>query len=159
MFRTDTGAFLGSAGDRYTPIQNKMAFEFVDALLAVEEGAHYESAGALGNGEKIWCLARIPRDITIAGTDDSSLSYLMFCTSHDGSLAAQAKITSVRVVCNNTLTSAVNGNGSMLRVKHTKQAQDRLDAARKLMNKAVTGIKDLEEKLNLLALRKMTRES
>lgn len=159
IFRADTGAFLGAAGAHYTPIQNRMAFEFVDALLSVEDGAHYESAGALGNGERIWCLARIPHDITIAGTEDKSLSYLMFCTSHDGSLAAQAKITSVRVVCRNTLTAAVNGNGQMLRVKHTKEAQARLDAAQRLMSKAVSGVKDLEEKLNLLALRKMTRES
>jgi phage/plasmid-like protein (TIGR03299 family) len=83
----------------------------------------------------------------------------LFSTSHDGSLAAQARITTIRVVCNNTLTAALNGNGQMLRVKHTRQAAERLEAARKLMSKAVRGVRDLEEKFKLLAVRKMTRES
>ena len=55
IFREDDSAFLGAVGERYTPIQNKDAFEFVDVLMEATNGAHYDSAGALGNGERIWC--------------------------------------------------------------------------------------------------------
>jgi hypothetical protein len=33
IFRTDDNEFLGAVGERYTPIQNVQAFQFVDALL------------------------------------------------------------------------------------------------------------------------------
>src|SRR5579864_4686782 len=59
IFRDTDNAFLGSVGDVYSPIQNKVAFEFVDTLIEAA-GSHYESAGALGRGERIWCLARVP---------------------------------------------------------------------------------------------------
>lgn len=159
IFRDCDAAFLGAVGAQYTPVQNKYAFEFVDTLLEAS-GAHYESAGALGKGERIWCLARVPGDITIRGTADSSQVYLLFETSHDGSRSATCRLSTVRVVCQNTLNMALSHtNGSFVRVKHTKQVEARMDAARKLMFGVQQDVKSLEEKLNLLALRRLTRES
>lgn len=158
IFRDSDGAYLGTVGDQYTTIQNRYAFDFVDSLLEAENGAHYESAGALGNGERIWCLARVPHTITVAG-DDKSEVYLLFTTSHDGSMAATAKLSTVRVVCQNTLNQALSANGSMVRVKHTRDAERRLDHCKKLMAGVAHDTKTLEEKLNLLASRRMTKES
>lgn len=137
--------FLGAVGANYTPIQNADAFAFVDALLSVENGAHYESAGALGKGERLWTLARIPHDFEVV-SGDAHKTYLLFSTSHDGSLAATAKITSVRVVCNNTLNQALALNGSFARVKHTADAQNKLERARLMMGNAVKNVSDLREK-------------
>jgi phage/plasmid-like protein (TIGR03299 family) len=158
IFRDSDGAYLGTVGDQYTPIQNRYAFDFVDSLLEAENGAHYESAGALGNGERIWCLARVPHTITVAGEDKSEV-FLLFTTSHDGSMAATAKLSTVRVVCQNTLNQALSANGSMVRVKHTRDAERRLDQCKKLMQGVAMDAKQLEEKLNLLAARRMTKES
>ncbi len=158
IFRNSDAAYLGTVGDQYTVIQNRYAFDFVDALLEAENGAHYESAGALGNGERIWCLAKVPHVITVAGEDKSEV-YLLFTTSHDGSMAATAKLSTVRVVCQNTLNQALSCNGSMVRVKHTRDAERRLDQAKRLMEGVGADAKKLEEKLNLLATRKMTRDS
>jgi phage/plasmid-like protein (TIGR03299 family) len=158
IFRDSDGAYLGTVGDQYTPIQNQHAFEFVDTLLEAGDGAHYESAGALGNGERIWCLAKVPHTITVAGEDKSEV-YLLFTTSHDGSMAATCKMSTIRVVCQNTLNQALSANGAMVRVKHTRDAAIRLDQARKLMEGVGVDAKKLEEKLNLLAARKMTKDS
>ncbi len=158
IFRDSDGAYLGTVGEQYTTIQNQYAFDFVDSLLEAENGAHYESAGALGNGERIWCLAKVPHTITVAGEDKSEV-YLLFTTSHDGSMAATAKLSTVRVVCQNTLNQALSANGSMVRVKHTRDAERRLDQAKRLMEGVGVDAKKLEEKLNLLAQRKMTRDS
>jgi phage/plasmid-like protein (TIGR03299 family) len=158
IFRSSDGAFLGSVGDQYTCIQNRYAFDFVDSLIEAQDGAHYESAGALGNGERIWCLARVPQTITVAGVDKSEV-FLLFTTSHDGSMSATCKLSTVRVVCQNTLNMALSANGSMVRVKHTRDAQRRLDQARQLMDGVTADTKRLEEKLNLLAIRRMTKES
>jgi phage/plasmid-like protein (TIGR03299 family) len=156
----DGNIFLGVVGAGYEPIQNQYAFDFIDTLLEAEDGSHYESAGALGNGERIWALARIPYDITIKGTDDKSESYLLFTTAHDGSMSAISKITSVRVVCNNTLSQAMGkDSNAIIKVKHTKNAEVRLNEAKKLMSNVRQDIDTLSDKLNELALRKVNADS
>lgn len=153
-------ACLGVVGKDFQPIQNREAFDFVDSLLGAADGAHYESAGALGQGETIWVLARVPgADIRIAGTDDKSESYLLFATGHAGNMSAVAKLTSVRVVCQNTLNVALSHAGSVFKVKHTKSAQQKLQNAKEAMAGVVTDAKHLEEKLNALAQRRMTKDS
>src|SRR5262249_32939093 len=59
VVRTDTGKVLGVVGNSYVPVQNYQAFGFLDAVVA-EGGLRYHTAGALGNGERIWMLAKLP---------------------------------------------------------------------------------------------------
>lgn len=159
IFRDDNGAFLGTCGEDYQPIQNVYQFEAIDYLLESSNGAHYETAGVLGRGERVWTLARIPEaDITVAGIDKHE-SFLLACTSHDGSLAFTLKLTSTRVVCQNTLSMALSSNGALARVKHTKNALDRVEAAKRYMGMVTENARTLSEKLNVLASRKMTRET
>lgn len=159
IFRDDNNEFLGSVGANYTPIQNKYSFNFIDALLETENGAHYDSAGALGKGERIFVSAKIPYQFKLAGTDDTHLTYLLFTTSHDGSLAAQCKLTDVRVVCNNTLQQSLKLNGTFTRIKHTQQAEVKLELAKKMLSNAETGVLTLKDKLEHLSLKIMTKES
>jgi phage/plasmid-like protein (TIGR03299 family) len=158
VFRDSDNAQLGTVGPEYTVKQNAECFQFVDTLLEANGGAHYDSAGALGNGARIWCAVRVPR-ADIAVGDDKHESYLVFTTSHDGSMSHTAKLTTVRVVCQNTLNSALSSEGAMFRVKHTAQADARLDRAKQLMTGIVVDAKSLETKFKQLAARRMTRES
>lgn len=161
VHRLNDGQYLGCVGKDYEPIQNVQAFDFMDAVLQAENGAHYESAGALGNGERIWIQARMPdADIRIKGTDDFSLGYLMVATSHDGSMSYTSKLCSTRIVCQNTLNMALGERGNaVLKVKHTKEAKARLDAASKLVTNVAMTAKTLNEKLNALATRRLNKES
>ncbi len=153
-------AVLGIVGDGFTPIQNAQAFDFVDTLLQSANGAHYESAGALGQGETIWVLARVPgADIRITGTDDLSQGYLLVATGHAGNMSYLAKLTSVRVVCQNTLNMALSHAGSVFKVKHTKSADSKLASAKTAMAGIIADSKTLGEKLNALATRKITKDS
>lgn len=153
-------AQLGVVGSDYHPIQNAQAFDFVDSLLQAQDGAHYESAGALGRGEKIWVMARVPgADIRIAGTDDLSRTYLLVATGHCANLSYVAKLCTERVVCENTLTVALGQEGAVCRIRHTSGAGDRLAAAKRIAPSIVADAKALESKLNLLASRRMTRSS
>ena len=53
----EAAVFLGVVGEDYQVIQHADGFRTMDALVASVDGAHYETAGALGNGERVWGLA------------------------------------------------------------------------------------------------------
>lgn len=158
IFRDSDDAQLGTVGGQFTVKQNAECFQFVDTLLEANGGSHYDSAGALGNGSKIWCAVRVPKaDIAIG--DDKHETYLIFATAHDGSMAHTVMLSSVRVVCQNTYQMAMAQAGAMVRVRHTKNGDQRLARAKDLMSGIVVNAKSLEEKFKTLAARKMTRAS
>lgn len=150
-FRADTKQFLGSVGPDYLPIQNKDAFDFVDTILQAENGAHYESAGALFDGKRIWCLARIPKEIRIKGTDDITNPYFLFSNRHDGINSAVGRLCTTRVVCNNTLQVALHEKGEVIKIRHTQNQEDQFKEAVKLVQAANNQIKDLDGLFNVLA--------
>lgn len=157
--RTGDHVFLKYvAGPGYTPIQSSYLFEMTDTLLEAFGNAHYETVGALGNGERIWTLANINGNTDPLGIGDMYQTRLLCSTSHDGSQAFNARLTSTRVVCQNTLNAAMVGKSGMY-AKHTKEAKVRLDAARKLAAGALQDVETLNEKLRLLAARKVQKES
>lgn len=159
IFRDSDNAELGQVGSGFEIKQNADCFKFVDTLLEANGGSHYDSAGALGNGAKIWCSVRVPKADVEVVSGDKHQSYLVFATAHDGSMAHTVKLTTVRVVCQNTLNMALGEGGCMFRVKHTKTADARLAKAKDLMQGVVMDAQHLEDKLKALASRKMTRES
>jgi phage/plasmid-like protein (TIGR03299 family) len=157
--RSDDGAFLGIVGDSYQLIQNREAFTFCDDLLAQANGAKYESAGGLGNGEQIWVMARIPDADYIIDGGDEHKAYLLVATSHDGSMSYTAKLVDTRVVCQNTLTVALGERGSAFRVKHTASAKSRMDRALEQLSEVKSTAILLKNKMLMLAETKLTRES
>ena len=160
VFRDTDGAELAcNVGEGFTLKQNRECFQFVDDLLQANGGAHYDSAGALGNGATIWCAVRVPLADIVVNGEDKSESYLVFTTAHDGSMAHTAALSSVRVVCRNTLRQALSTNTGILRIKHTKNANARFEHAKRTMDGVVMDAKQLEAKLQILATRRITRES
>jgi len=117
---------LGIVGRGYVPLQNIKAFEWFDEIVG-EKAAIYHTAGALGQGERVWLLAKLPEPIRVVG-DDVADKYLLLSNSHDGSSSVQVKFTPIRVVCQNTLTMALS-DGEGIRVHHTSSMQGRLKLA------------------------------
>lgn len=161
IFRDDNKEFLGEVGGVYTPIQNIEAFSFVDALLEAEDQAHFDTAGVLGKGEKIFVSATIPYSLAPdRAPEDITNAFLMFTTSHDGSESAVAKLTTVRVVCNNTLNRALCSKGmGTLKVKHSASSQSKLDQAKKLLTGAKQSVSTLKEKFDILSNRKINKKA
>jgi phage/plasmid-like protein (TIGR03299 family) len=158
IFRTDSMGLLGTCGEGYLPIQNDAQFDAIDALLQGSDGAHYDTAGVLGKGERVWALARIPQaDINIGS--DKHEAYLLASTSHDGSEAFTLKLVNIRVVCQNTLSMALSSNGALARIRHTKNALGRMEAAKEYFKMIEKNAHTLAEKLQVLAGRNMTKQS
>jgi phage/plasmid-like protein (TIGR03299 family) len=120
---------FGVVGRDYTPLQNWEAFEFFDGIVGRKE-AIYHTAGSLGDGSRVWILAKLPRDIEVKG--DKVEKYLLLSNSHDGSSAVQVKFTPIRVVCQNTLTMALS-RGESIQVAHTRDVRERLRQAEDLL--------------------------
>lgn len=130
--RTDTQQVLGVVGKRYTIVQNADAFTFFDSIVGGGDGIQYETAGALGNGERIFITAKLPSYIRVAN-DDLVEQYIFLTTSHDGSGSIQAAFTPVRIVCNNTLNAALKDCSNMVTIRHTSSAHEQLKTAHKVM--------------------------
>jgi phage/plasmid-like protein (TIGR03299 family) len=108
LARSDTQAALSVVSGDYRVVQPKEVLEFYRDLV---EERHYklETAGALDSGRKVWALARTG---LVAGVADNAAdelgAYVLLATSCDKSLATTIAFTSVRVVCQNTLSFAVH---------------------------------------------------
>lgn len=145
--RTDTEQVLGVVGKDYEVVQNVNAFEFFDAIVGGGEGMLYETAGALGKGERIFITAKLPGYIRV-GKDDFIEKYLFLTTSHDGFGSITAAFTPVRIVCNNTLNAAIRNHTNAIKIRHTASANDRLKQAHTLMGISNTMADEMEEIFN-----------
>lgn len=123
----DPNRVVGVVHPGFRPLQNREGAELFDSLLGRGRRV-YHTGGYLRHGEKIWLLARLPTEILVGG-DDPVAPYLLFANSHDGSIGIDIRLTTVRVVCRNTLSMALKGNaaGKVFRRAHrlgTRQLKD-----------------------------------
>lgn len=150
--------FLGSVGQDYNPNSHVKGFEIVDLLMANKDGAHYETAGVLGQGEVVWGLANLGESTLIGGEDEIKY-FLLFATSHDGSMSNEFRIVSERVVCRNTLRIAMSEKTkAAFKIRHTKNSGQKFADAKVVLANMGTDIKKMADRLNFLAGRKLTRE-
>ncbi len=130
--RSDTDAVLGVVGKNYEIVQNVDAFSFFDSIVGGKDGILYETAGALGIGERVFITAKLPDYIRV-GRNDCIEKYLFLTTSHDGTGSIQIAFTPVRIVCQNTLNAALRNQMNGIKIRHTASAGDKLKEAYKML--------------------------
>lgn len=101
----EPGRVLGVVHRGFVPLQNREGAAIFDRLLALGE-QRYHTGGYLRNGEVVWLMARLP-DTIVVSDKDALDTYLLYSNSHDGSRAIDIRLTTVRVVCQNTLSLAL----------------------------------------------------
>ena len=141
--RKDTHQILGVVGSKYEVVQNKTAFTFFDSLLTGDTGIKYETAGALGMGEKIFITAKMP-DVIKVSSKDIIEKYIFLTTTHDGSGSIMAAFTPIRIVCNNTLNMALRNHSNAVFIKHTANAEQKLQEAARIIAITATTSEQLE---------------
>jgi phage/plasmid-like protein (TIGR03299 family) len=152
-YRTDTNEYLGMVKSRYEIVQNADAFTFFDSIIDSGE-AIFETAGALGRGERIFLLAKLPDDIKIGGEDINK--YLLLTNSHDGTSSLLVGLTHTRVVCNNTLQAALKDMTNRVSIDHVSGAKDKIKEASRVMGLASKYSAEVSEIFNQMVDRRMT---
>jgi len=136
---------LGSVGSDYQTIQNADLVSALDAFMDSTrayvtehpdcglELPSFETMGTLDNRRRFWAMIKLG-GFTVAipgaqaggqeagGQEDSLdqiVAYLLVTTSHDGKSLASVSVVFVRVVCNNTLTAALDTEQRIFNIKHT----------------------------------------
>lgn len=117
LYRSDNKQPLSVVSQRYQIVQPQEVLAFYRDLTE-QAGYELETAGVLKEGRKFWALARTGKETVIKG-NDLVKGYLLLATSCDGTLATTATHTTVRVVCNNTLAVALNGESGAVKVPHS----------------------------------------
>lgn len=157
LYRSDTHDPLSVVSQRYQEVQPMEILNFYKDLTK-QSGFELETAGVLKGGRKFWALARTGQSSVLKGKDVSN-GYILLATACDGTLATTAQFTSVRVVCNNTLSIAIRGQTSgegVVKVPHSTKFD-----AEKIKQQLGVSIKTWDEhmyEMKQLTQRKVTQQ-
>lgn len=117
LYRDDSLDVLSVVSSEYHVVQPKEVIEFFKEFITLNQ-MKFSAAGTLFGGKRFWCTAEIGKDAFIVDGDKVQ-GFLLLMTSADGTLSTQAKFTSTRVVCNNTLQIALAESGKRIRQTHS----------------------------------------
>lgn len=128
LVRSDTNEGYGVVGALYRPFQN---VEMVQLLRSIAKTTPvvWETAGALGTGQTVWVLGRLP-DLKISLGKDVTDVFMLVSNGHGNRRALQIMPTGIRVVCQNTMRLALGG---FSRTKQRMQALDDEDFSNEAM--------------------------
>lgn len=147
--RVDTGDVLGIVSKFYRPIQNVELAEFADALTSASTNVELETAGTLYGGKRVFALMRLG-DSFDAVKGDEIKPYVLVSNGHGGTASFSAMLTSVRVVCANTLAWAESSTGDVSRFRHSGNMEDKLAAAKSVLGFAVAGMATYRDQVRSL---------
>ena len=163
--RADNNRMLGVVSEDFHILQNREAFSWFDAIVG-EKATMYETAGALRGGARIFILANLNGVVRVIG-DDVIKKYVCLAHGHDGSLAVWILRTGIRVVCQNTLTQALNeargrlsrAEGGAIRFLHFANLGTRLDEVRNALGIINVQFEVMAEAARKLAAVQLTQDA
>jgi len=152
VLRSGDDEVLGCVGDDYEPLQNAEAFSVLKPAMA-QHGITIDTAGALGRGDIVWMLAKLPESIEPMPGDKVD-GYFLIKTGHNGYTAYDAALTPIRVVCSNTLTIALRQLSNRITLRHVKSDMEQMELVTKMVTELVTNLKKTGEAYKKLAAKK-----
>jgi phage/plasmid-like protein (TIGR03299 family) len=151
--RSDTNGVLAVAKDSYQVVQNVVGHELFEVLA---EGSRLDdgTGGSTYGGALCYLSARVDEEYHVKGDDSPIFPYVVVLWSHDGSGSLQARRTSVRPVCWNTISAGEYESkkaGRNFTFRHTKNVLDRVEDAKAVISGARQETADFIELANELA--------
>jgi hypothetical protein len=128
---------LAVHGEGYKEIENAAMWNAKETAL--KDIPHIvTTAGTLDGCKRFYICIELP-GAAFSAAGEAFREYLCLVTSHDGSMAAQAFISRIRIVCNNTFTAAEAGTSCRFKLKHTKNVDIELPGLHKFIADAHAG--------------------
>ena len=100
--------YLSTVTAPWNPLQNAEAFKFFNDFVEAGDMT-METGGVLRDGQQVWALAKVGESFTLANGDKVE-GYLLFSNPHQFGKSIDIRFVAIRVVCNNTLTFALEGS-------------------------------------------------
>jgi len=155
LMRDTDNTVLSVAGNDYIPFQNHDVMGFFKKFT--EAGSmSMETAGSLRDGKDIWGLAKLNSKTVLVGGDEVN-GYLLLNNSHEVGKAMTMMFTPIRVVCNNTLTLALQQGGARFRVLHVHMFDEEIiSAAENALGLTDNAMKEFSEQATFLSEHRAT---
>lgn len=120
LVRSTDGKILTQVGKGWNPVQNAEAFDFFTDFVSAGDMI-MDTAGSLKEGQIVWAMADVRDGFSLFNGDEVK-GYLLFSNPHQYGKAIDIKFVMERVVCNNTLTVALNEKGMPgVRINHRSE--------------------------------------
>jgi phage/plasmid-like protein (TIGR03299 family) len=148
VVRKDTDEVFGIMSAGYTPVQNTTAFDLIDSVVGSGDAA-FHTVGSLFGGRRVWMLCKLQGDYKMDNGEKLE-SFILLDNSHDGTAALRMRLTSVRVVCSNTLGAATSSRAAFA-ARHTSGIMGRVSEARDLLGLNAAYMQRLIEDANRIA--------
>lgn len=157
-FRTDTGKAIGPVGEIYTEVQNWQAYEMLSELIGL--GMVCDSAGELEGGATVFVTAEIPEPVVIDpnGIADKVRQFLAIKNSHNGKGQVMGVVSPWRILCGNTARFAVRDASATFKIRHTKNAMNKIAQAREALAHTVDYFAAFAAEENTLVQASFTHE-
>jgi phage/plasmid-like protein (TIGR03299 family) len=136
--RGDNGNGLGTVGKIWRPIQASEVFGFLQELVA-KFGVTWETAGAIAGGRRIFVSLRLPSTVTVdaEGINDQIVPFIVAVDDRTGNAKFRVVVTPWRPLCGNTERFAVRDAFTSWGTRHTTNAAERVEEARKTLGLSV----------------------
>ena len=125
VVRTDTQALLGVVSKQYEIVQNDSLLRMAEFI---REEVDMDCVIVLSDGAKVCFTATLRGAATDIVPGDTVKRRIVGYLGHDGKTGCGAKFTNIRVVCQNTLTAALNESGAHSSITHKNGANNNFDA-------------------------------
>ena len=125
VVRTDTQALLGVVSKQYEIVQNDSLLRMAEFI---REEVDMDCVIVLSDGAKVCFTATLRGAQTDIVPGDTVKRRIVGYLGHDGKTGCGAKFTNIRVVCQNTLTAALNESGAHSSITHKNGANNNFDA-------------------------------
>ena len=120
LVRKTDNSILDVVSDDWNPVQNAEAFDFFNEFVLAGD-MEMNTTGSLRDGQIVWGLAKVKESFELFKGDKID-SYLLFSNFHKYGFSTDVRFTPIRVVCNNTLTMALNEKGrKAVKVNHRSE--------------------------------------
>ena len=125
IVRTDTQALLGVVSKQYEIVQNDSLLRMAEFI---REEVDMDCVIVLSDGAKVCFTATLRGAETDIVPGDTVKRRIVGYLGHDGKTGCGAKFTNIRVVCQNTLTAAMQDGGARSSITHKNGANNNFDA-------------------------------